>query len=98
MNYEFKINLKRIGAFVRDLQGKTCTKRCLIIPLENTGIVCNADGYYLHLVAQELKDKKGQSHIIKMKISPEEYHQLTREQQNALPIIGGAKEMKGADK
>lgn len=35
-NYKIKIDLLKLnGAFVKDIQGKTTTKRCLCLPIDD---------------------------------------------------------------
>jgi len=93
MNQQIKLNLTRLtGSFVHDLKGGTGTvKKCLVIPLQDSGLVIEDKSVYLYVAAFELENKKGQSHICKLKLSADEYHTLTEQQRNDLPIIGGIK-------
>lgn len=56
MNFTAKIDLLRIkGAIVRNLKGATTTKKCLIIPLDESDMFVGEKGIYLNLVANERK-------------------------------------------
>lgn len=94
MNHEIKINLTKLsGAFVHMLTGKTGTKKkCLIIPLEESGLYMQDGKVYIKVIGQELTNQKGQSHMIKLYIEPEQYHALSETERNKLPVIGGVKE------
>ena len=57
-NIGIKINLQALhGAFLKNLTGKTATKRCLIIPVDdNPAMFIGEKGTYLNLVGVEVKN------------------------------------------
>ncbi len=47
-NYSIKANLLKIkGAFVTNLKGKTATRRCLVIDIDESGMFLGEKGCYL---------------------------------------------------
>ena len=98
MNYSISINLSRLaGAVFTNLKGKTATKRCLIIPIDDAGLYAGEKGIYLNLVAYEQRDAKyGNTHLVKRSLSKAEREAMTDEQLRAVPILGDMKEMKPA--
>lgn len=90
-NFSIKLDLQKIqGAFVTNLQGKSATKTCICIPIEEAGLFLGKQGCYLDLTAMELREPKyDDTHFIKQQVSKEIYQQMTDEQRKAIPIIGG---------
>ena len=99
MHYSISINLSRLaGAVFTNLKGKTATKRCLVIPIDDAGLYAGEKGIYLDLVAYEQRDAKyGNTHLVKRSISKAEREAMTDEQRRAVPILGDMKELKPAD-
>lgn len=108
MNYNLRIALTKIkGAKVMDIEGKTCTKRCVVIPIDSDeGTVQDSyegkmDGLpttkflndvYLNLTAFEFKEKKyGQSHGIKASFSKKKLERTTEEELKSMPFVGNMK-------
>lgn len=51
-NSSIKVNLLQLkGAFVTNLKGKTATKRCLVIPVDDANIYVGQKGCYLNMTA-----------------------------------------------
>lgn len=91
-NFGIKIDcLKLKGAFLRNLQGKTSTKRCLIIPVDEcNGMFLGEKGCYLNLTAIEMQEPKySDTHCIKPDIPREQREAMTEEEQRNIPILGG---------
>lgn len=91
-NYGIKIDLLKLkGAFMRNLQGKAETKRCLIIPVDDCdGIYLGEKGCYLNMTAIEMQEPKyTDTHCIKVNIPQEQREAMTEEERNAIPILGG---------
>lgn len=90
-NFSIKLDLQKIqGAFVTNLQGKSATKTCICIPIEEAGLFLGKQGCYLDLTAMELREPKyDDTHCVKQQVSKELYQQMTDEQRKAIPIIGG---------
>lgn len=94
-NLTIKINLTRIkGAALVNLKGKTATKQCVILPVEDCGLFVGEKGAYLDLVALAYRDPKyDQSHFVKQSIDKDIYNAMTEEERGTLPIIGSVKEL-----
>ena len=91
-NFSIKIDcLKLKGAFLRNLQGKTTTKRCLIVPIDECdGMYLGEKGCYLSLTAIEMADPKySDTHCIKPELSKEQREAMTEEELRNTPILGG---------
>ena len=90
-NNAIKINLLKFqGACVINLKGKTETKECLVIPIEDAHLFKGEKGVYANLTAIGYNEPKYQdTHFIKRSLSKEEYDAMTEEQRNAEPILGG---------
>lgn len=91
-NYGIRIDLLKLkGAFMRNLQGKSATKKCIIIPVEDCdGVFLGEKGCYLNMTAIEMQNPQyADTHCIKPDIAKEQREAMTEEQQKAIPIIGG---------
>lgn len=90
-NYSIKTDLLRLqGAFVTDIKGKTTTKRCLCIPIEESGLFLGKQGCYLNMTAIEMQNPQySDTHCIKVSYDKEVYERMSDEQKAAQPIIGG---------
>lgn len=87
-----KIDLLKLkGAMMRKIKGKTATKRCLIIPVDDCeGIYLGEKGCYLGLTAFELREPKfNDTHCIKPDIPKDKRDAMSEEQKKAIPILGG---------
>ena len=94
-NYSIKTDLLKLkGAFVTNLRGKTATKRCLIIPVDEAGLFVGEKGVYLNLTAIEMQNPKfSETHCVKVSLDKERYDAMTEEERHAQPIIGGMKQL-----
>ncbi|MBQ7017658.1 MAG: hypothetical protein IJN06_01455 [Bacteroidales bacterium] len=94
-NYSIKTDLLKLkGAFVTNLRGKTATKRCLIIPVDEAGLFVGEKGVYLNLTAIEMQNPKfSETHCVKVSLDKERYDAMTEEERQAQPIIGGMKQL-----
>lgn len=93
-NIGIKINLQALnGAFLKNLTGRTATKRCLIIPVDdNPSMFIGEKGTYLNLVGVEVKNPQyGDTHLLKGDLPKEVYEAMTDEQRNAQPILGNVR-------
>lgn len=93
MNYNIKIDLTKINsAALVNIKGKTATKQCIVIPVEDAGLFVGEKGVYLNLQAIELKEQKfEQTHMVKMDVRSEAYKAMTEDERKQIPIIGGMK-------
>lgn len=90
-NYSIKTDLLRLpGAFVTNIKGRTATKRCLCIPIEDSGLFLGQKGVYLNLTAFEMRNPQyGDTHCVKVSFDKDVYEKMTEEERKANPIIGG---------
>ena len=107
-NYNLRIALTKIkGAKVMEIEGKTCKKLCVVIPIDNEdGTVQDAyegkvdglstmkplDDVQLNLTAFEFREKKyGQTHGIKASFSKKRMERMTEEELRSMPFVGNMK-------
>lgn len=93
-NYGIRVDLLKLqGAFMRNLQGKAATKRCLIIPVDDCdSIFLGEKGCYLNMTAIEMENPQfNDTHCIKGDLPKDKREAMTEEQKRALPILGGMK-------
>ena len=107
-NYNLTIALTKLkGAKVMEIQGKTCTKTCVVIPIDNEeGTVRDSyegkiDGLpttkplndvQLHLTAFEFREKKyGQTHGLKASFSKKRMESMSEEELRSMPFVGNMK-------
>ena len=90
-NYAIKIDLLKLrGAFIRNLTGKTSTKRCIIIPVDdNPSLFLVEKECYLNTVAYEISNQQyGDSHILKPDLPTDVHGRMIEDECNAMPILG----------
>lgn len=98
-NYAIKVNaLKYQNSGIMNIKGRTGTKRCLVVPIEENHLFVSAndDGspkaVYLDLNAFALREPKyDQTHLVKQSLPKDVRESMTKEQLDAMPIIGGMK-------
>ena len=78
------------NAFLRVFKGKTATKRCIVIPIDdNPAIFLGEKGCYLNLTAVELENPQYKdTHCLRGNIPQEMFHKMTDEQRRQFPILG----------
>ena len=95
-NLNIDLNLLKFdNAFVMDIQGKTVTKRCVCIPIEENDIYVSKDeatgkakAAYMHVTAWVSKEEKfGQTHYVRQSLS-KEYKEAHPEESKSKPIVG----------
>ena len=94
-NFSIKVNLLKLtGAFLINFKGNTTTKRCVVIPIDDSNLFLGEKGLYLDLSALELNEPKYQeSHCIKQSLPQEVFEKMSEEERKATPIIGGMRVM-----
>ena len=100
-NYSIKADLLKIkGAFVKDLKGRTgAVKRCLIIPIEDSGMFIGEKGCYLNMTAIEMREARyNDTHYVKVSLPKEQYDAMTEEERNSTPSLGGMHAIKASPK
>lgn len=97
-NFSIKTDLLKVkGAFVTNLKGKTSTKRCLIIPIDESNLFVGEKGVYLNLTAFEMREERyGDTHVLKQSLPKDVYQAMTDEERNAQPILGSLKPLEPA--
>lgn len=107
-NYNLSIALTKLkGAKVMEIEGKTCKRLCVVIPIDNDeGTVVDSyegkvDGLptikplndvQLHLSAFEFKEKRyGQSHGLKASFSKKRLERMTEDEIRSMPFVGHMK-------
>lgn len=98
-NYGIHFNaLKYVNSGVLNIKGRSETKRCLVVPIEDNHLFesVNEDGslkaVYLDLNAFALREPKyEQTHIVKQSLPKDVRESMTKEQLDAMPILGGMK-------
>lgn len=90
-NYSIKADLLKVkGAFVTNFKGKTATKRCLVIPVDESGMYLGEKGCYLNMTAIEMREARyGDTHCVKVSLPKEQYEAMTEEERSNTPILGG---------
>jgi hypothetical protein len=92
-NFNINLNLKSLKSVaIKDVQGKTATKQCLIIPISDNDLYVGEKGIYISLSAWEsnhLRDNK--THLIKQSFSKEVRSTMTEEDRKSQPILGDMK-------
>lgn len=90
-NYRIRVNLLKLqGAFIKDIQGKSETKRCIVIPVDAGGMFLGDKGCYLSLAAIEMREPKfNDTHCVKPALSKDALDVMTPDQKANIPILGG---------
>lgn len=94
-NYSIKADLMKLqGAFVTEIKGKASTKKCLCIPIDESGLFLGKQGCYLNLTAIEMQNPRfDDSHCLKVQYDKAVYDLMTEEQRRNQPIVGGLHEI-----
>lgn len=104
-NYNIKIALTKLkGAKVMEIEGKTCKRLCVVIPIDNQeGTIVDSyeskkdglptikplDDVQLNLTAFEFREKKfGQTHGIKASFSRKRMESMAEDELRQMPFIG----------
>lgn len=93
-NYGIRVNLQNLqNAFLRKFAGKTATKTCICLPIEdNPSLFLGEKGCYLNLTAYAQENPQyGNSHFVRGDIPRELYEQMTEEQRKSFAILGNMK-------
>jgi len=92
-NISGKHNLLNLKCSVKIMKGETGDMECLVIPIKINNLFKGDKGIYLDWIGFEIKNKKeGQrdTHLIKQSLSKEVRGAMSKEEINAMPIIGNA--------
>ncbi len=90
-NYSINFNLSKItGAKLVNAPINGVLTECILIPTAD--MFKNDKGVHLNAIAFSLKEPKfDNTHMIKQSVETEKYKLLSKEEKEALPIIGGMK-------
>lgn len=85
-----KLNLAMLHHVVKEIKGETGMVKCLVIPIAKNHLFDGKDGnFYLDLIAFDLKNAtKDQTHLVKQSFPKEVREKMTKEESDAMPIIG----------
>lgn len=92
-NFDIKLNLQGLrGAFTTNIKGKSETKRCLVIPIDDANLFVGEKGCYANFTAVEMKEVKyDNTHILRQQFDKEFYEKLSDEDKKQIPIVGQMK-------
>ncbi len=99
-DYSIRVDLQKLnGAFLKNLTGKTATKRCIIIPIDdNPSMFLGEKGCYLNMSAFETQNNQyGDTHLLKPNLPKEVRESMTDEERNAVPILGNMAPMRPSE-
>lgn len=94
-NFSIKADLLKIkGAAIINLKDETATKRCLVIPVDDSGLFVGKKGVYLNMTAVEMREPRyGDTHCVKINLDRDAYNALSEEERRNIPILGGMHEL-----
>lgn len=95
-NLTMSLNLSKLtGSAVVNLKGRSGqTKKCLVLPIEDSALYVGEKGIYLSLVAFASDKLEGASHFVKQSLSEDVRKTMTDDQLRALPILGNVRILK----
>ena len=98
MKHNGKIDLLKFkGAFATNIKGKTETKRCVVIPIEENYLFVGEKAIYFDFVCREISEEKRQgnaTHLIAQNFPKEVYDAYSEDEKKQLPIFGSLSEFK----
>ena len=99
-DYSIRVDLQKLnGAFLKNLTGKTATKRCIIIPVDdNPSMFIGEKGCYLNMTAFETQNNQyGDTHLIKPNLPKEVRERMSDDERQAVPILGNMSPFKAPE-
>ncbi len=93
-NFTASLELTKLkGAFVQDVKGQTSIKKCLVIPIEDSGLTLFKDDrvFFNFRATEQQQNNYGNSHSIKQQISKEAYKAMSDDERKSIPYIGNMK-------
>lgn len=94
-NLQFSLKANKIHkAFVKEIQGKSETKKCLCIPVDTMFEGRDGDLYINFDCIEKQSDYS--THFIKQQLSKDDYNALNDEQKKQIPIIGNLQNKKSS--
>ena len=89
-NFQVRLALTKLkNSCIMDIKGRSGSKKCLVIPIEDNHIYEGKEAY-LTLTAQERStpSQYGDTHFLKPYVSKDVYNALSEEEKKSIPIIG----------
>lgn len=98
MNFTGKLDFMKFkNAFATNIKGKTATKKCVCIPIEENFFFVGEKGIYFDFAAWELKNSQsGDSHILSQSFPKEVREKMSDEERKSQPIMGSLREFQTA--
>lgn len=100
-NFQAKINLLKFrNAFTMTIQGKTTSKHCVCIPIEDNHLFVSADenlkakAVYADINVnryEEGKSQYGDTHYLRISVPKEIRERMTEDEKKAIPYLGNMK-------
>lgn len=99
-NFGIKIDLLKLkNSFVTNLQGKSETKRCLVIPIDDARLFIGEKGVYLNLTGVEMQEARyDDTHFIKQQLPKDVYQAMSEEERMKQPILGSMRPIAAAQR
>ncbi len=94
-----KLNLAKLEHVLMEKKGQNGMVECIVIPIAKNHLFKGKDGnIYLDLIAFDLKEQKdGNTHLIKQSLPKEVREKMSKEEQNAMPVLGNLSILGGGD-
>ncbi len=96
-NYSIRLDLKKLKeAFVYNFKGKTATRKCIVIPVDNNpAIYVGEKCAYLNLNAFEVTNPQyDDTHAISESLPKEVREAMSEEERRNMPIVGNMRPFK----
>lgn len=100
-NFNIKLNfLKLNNAFVMNIKGKTSSKQCVCIPIEDNHLFVSADenlkakAVYADINANQYENGKsqyGDTHYLRLSVPKDVREKMTDDEKKAIPYLGNMK-------
>lgn len=89
-NFGIKIDLLKLkDSFITNLKGKSETKRCLIIPVDDARLFVGEKGVYLNLTGVEMQEARyDDTHFVKQQLPKDVYQAMSDDERAKQPILG----------
>lgn len=100
-NFNIKLNLLKLNnAFVMNIKGKTSSKQCVCIPIEDNHLFVSADenlkakAVYADINANQYENGKsqyGDTHYLRLSVPKDVREKMTDDEKKAIPYLGNMK-------
>jgi hypothetical protein len=92
-NFNINLNLRALkNTVIVNVPGKTATKKCIAIPIEDNNLFVGEKNIYLNLAVWESDNlRDGKTHLVKQSFSKKIREAMTDEECRNAPILGDVK-------